>query len=69
MSTLFWIPYQSNTYLTKRSYSVYSLIRVFSKKNVIINGNVLHVTVQMGILRFKDLIFIITTVLWHIMIT
>ena len=67
MSAFFWIPYQLNTSLKKKMSSIHSLLQVLRKVNVLMHINVLHTTVQMGILVFKLLIFISLTFQCHMM--
>ena len=57
MSALFWLLYQSNTSLKEQRSSVHSLSQVLSKGAVLIQGNLLRITVNMGVLRFKVLVF------------
>ena len=64
-STFFRVPYLSNPFLVEKRASVKSLLQVLSKVAVIMNGNVLHYTVKMGVLIFKVLILISHTVPWH----
>ena len=47
--------------------SVHSLLLVLSKINVLMHGNVLNATLRMGFIRFRELSFISTTVLWHML--
>ena len=47
--------------------SVYSLILVLRKVTVFMHGNLLHATVQMGVIIFKVLIFINHKVQYHML--
>ena len=47
--------------------SVHSLLLVLRKATALMHGNLLHATVQMGVLRLKIFILINHTVQWHMM--
>ena len=47
--------------------SVHSLLQVLSKVTVIMHGNILHTTVQIGVIISKELILISPKVLWYMM--
>ena len=47
--------------------SVHSLIQLWRKAIFLMHGMFLHATVQMGVIRFKVLILISTTVQWNIL--
>ena len=58
MPAFFQLPSQSNLSLKEQKSSVHSLLIVLSKVTVLINENVVHATVQMGVLKLKVLILI-----------
>ena len=47
--------------------SVQSLLLVLRNVTILMHGNLLQATVQMGFFRLKLLVFINTTVQWHMM--
>ena len=53
--------------MTEQRSSVQSFIQVLSKSIVLMHINLLHATVQMGVLRFTVFVFIITTVTLHML--
>ena len=67
MSAFFQLPSQSNPSLKEKNYSVNSLLLVLRNVNVMMHGNLLHATVQMGVLILKVLILIKHTVQWNIL--
>ena len=58
-------PNRIPTWSNKNS-SIHSLLIVLGKVTVLIHGIFLHAIVQMGVLRWKLLVFINHTVQWHI---
>ena len=67
VSAFFLIPPQSNPSLKEPTSSVNSLITVLKKVNFMMLGNLLHATVQMGVLRLKPLVLINNIVQWHML--
>ena len=64
---LFRIAPQSNPYLKEQKSYIQSLLQVLSKVTVMINGHLLHATVQIVFLIFKVLILISPTFQWHML--
>ena len=69
MSSLFWIPYQSNFHLKGKMSSVHSFILVLRKATILMHGILLHTTVKIGVITLKVFILISPTVQWHMLIT
>ena len=61
------MPYRYNIYLMGQSSSIHSIIQVLREVTALVDGNYLHFSVQMRVLRFKVFIFISPTVPWHMM--
>ena len=64
---LFRIAPQSNPYLKEQKSYIQSLLQVLSKVTVLINGHLLHATVQKVFPIFKELILISPTVQWNML--
>ena len=58
---------QKNPSLKEQKSSVHSLLLVLRKVIVLMHGNLLHTTVQMGVLILKVFILINHTVQWHML--
>ena len=67
MSAFFWLPYWSNTSLVEQRSYIHMLLQLLSKATVIMYVNFLHTTVKMGVLVFKVLSLISTTLQWHML--
>ena len=66
MRAFFQILHRSNTFLKEQSPYVHSFLEVLRKATVMMHGNALHTTLQMGVSRLKVLILIMPTVQWRI---
>ena len=67
MSALFCLISQSNPSLKEQKSSIPSLLQVLSNMTVLMHGNILQSTVQMGVLRFKVLVLINDTFQWYML--
>ena len=67
MSAFFRLAYQSNTSHKEQKSFIHSLFKVSGEETFLMHGNMLHGTIQMGVLRFKVLNLINPTVQWHIL--
>ena len=67
MLAFFQIPSQSNPSLKEKNPSVHSFILLLSRVAVLMHGNLLHVTVKIGVLILKVYILINHTVQWKML--